>query len=106
MIDNPNAPRYYPSMIASFADDRTEALFNRERVKGLDMSVQRVALRRLRMIDAAVSLEDLRVPSGNRLEALKGRWKGYHSIRVNDQWRIVFKWRAGQAHEVAIVDYH
>jgi len=93
-------------MIASFADTQTESLYNRERVKGLNVNVQRAALRKLRMIDAAANLNDLRVPPGNHLEALKGKWKGYHSIRVNDQWRIVFKWCAGQAHVVAIVDYH
>ncbi len=58
------------------------------------------------MIDSAARLEDLRVPPGNRLEALKGEWAGFHSIRVNDQWRIVFRWAEGGAEDVAIVDYH
>jgi toxin HigB-1 len=93
-------------MIASFADRETEALFRRERVKRIGADVQRVALRKLRYLDNAASLEDLRVPPGNRLEALKGGRAGQHSIRVNDQWRIVFVWREGRAHDVAIVDYH
>jgi len=97
---------YYSSMIASFADRDAEALYNRQRVKRIDGRVQRVALRKLRYLDAAAKLDDLRVPPGNRLEALKGDRAGQHSIRVNDQWRIVFTWRAGQAHDVAIVDYH
>ena len=93
-------------MIASFADRDTEALFNRERVKGIDPKVQRVALRKLVMIDAAARLDDLRVPPGNRLEALKGKRAGQYSVRVNDRYRIVFTWRAGQAHGVALTDYH
>ncbi len=93
-------------MIAGFADRDTEALFRRERVRRIDPRIQRVALRKLLMIDAAAKLEDLRVPPGNRLEALKGRLEGFHSIRINDQWRIVFAWRSENAHEVAIVDYH
>jgi proteic killer suppression protein len=95
-----------PSVIASFADDRTESLFRRERVKRIDPRVQQAALRKLRYLNSAASLNDLRIPPGNRLEALKGDRAGQHSIRVNDQWRIVFTWRNGQAHDVAIVDYH
>ncbi len=93
-------------MIASFADRRTEELFQRGVVKGIDTRIQRVALRKLRMIDAAAVLDDLRVPPGNRLESLKGTLAGKHSIRVNEQWRIVFEWSKGQAHRVSIVDYH
>ncbi len=93
-------------MIASFADRDAEALYHRQRVKRIDSRVQRVALRKLRYLDAAMTLDDLRVPPGNRLEALKGDRAGQHSIRVNDQWRIVFNWRSGNAHNVAIVDYH
>lgn len=93
-------------MIVSFADDDTEALFNRERVKRFDKRIQRTALRKLRMLDAAEKLNDLRVPPGNRLESLRGDRAGQHSIRINDQWRIVFTWRDGAAHDVAIVDYH
>lgn len=93
-------------MIVSFADRETEALFNRQRVKRMDGRLQRVALRKLRYVNAAVTLDDLRIPPGNRLESLKGDRAGQHSIRINDQWRIVFTWRAGNAHDVAIVDYH
>ena len=93
-------------MIRSFADDQTEALWNRERVRRIDTRVQRTALRKLAMLDAAQQLDDLKVPPGNRLEALKGDRKGQHSIRINEQWRIVFIWRDGAPHEVAIVDYH
>jgi len=99
-------PGYYVLMIVSFADRQTEALFNRQRVKRMDARLQRVALRKLRYLHAAASLDDLRVPPGNRLEALKGDRAGQQSIRVNDQWRIVFTWRAGNAHDVTIVDYH
>lgn len=95
-----------PGMIASFADRETEALFNRERVKGIDLKVQRVALRKLVMIDAAARLDDLRVPPSNRLEAMRGKRDGQYSVRVNDQYRIVFTWRDGQAHGVELTDYH
>lgn len=97
---------YYFSVIASFADRQTEALFNRQRVKRIDPRIQRAALRKLAYLDAAGSLEDLRVPPGNRLEALKGDRAGQHAIRINDQWRIVFRWHDGRAEDVAIVDYH
>jgi proteic killer suppression protein len=93
-------------MIASFADPQTEALFRLERVKRIDPRIQRVALRKLRYLDQAATLDDLRVPPGNRLEALAGDRRGQHSIRVNDQWRIVFTWRSGRALHVSIVDYH
>ena len=93
-------------MIVSFGDRETEALSRRERVTRIDPRIQRAALRKLRYLNNAASLEDLRVPPGNRLEALKGDRAGQHSIRVNDQWRIVFVWRDGQAHDVSIVDYH
>ena len=102
-----HAVRYHSGqMIVSFADSQTEALFRRERVRRIDPKIQRIALRKLLMLDAAEDLETLRSPPGNRLEALKGDRAGFHSIRVNDQWRIVFVWRDGNAHEVAIVDYH
>lgn len=94
------------AVIASFADRETEALFHRERVRRIDPRVQPAALRKLLYLDNAASLDDLRVPPGNRLEALKGDRAGQHSIRVNDQWRIVFRWKDGRAHDVAIVDYH
>ncbi len=93
-------------MIASFADRATEALFRRQRPKGIDPRIQKTALRKLRYLNAAATLNDLRAPPGNRLEALKGDCAGRHSIGINDQWRIVFTWRAGHAYDVAIEDYH
>ncbi len=92
-------------MIRTFRNDKTKALFN-----DLDVprfrSVERVARRRLLYLDQAKHLEDLRVPPGNRLEALKGDRKGQHSIRINDQWRICFRWKDGDAYDVEITDYH
>lgn len=93
-------------MIKSFRDKDTDRLFQRQPVRKLGTGVQRVALRKLRMLDAAMSLTDLRVPPGNRLERLRGDRAGQHSIRINDQWRICFRWHAGDAYDVEIVDYH
>ncbi len=93
-------------MIRSFRDERTERLFRRERVKGLSRDLQRSALGKLHMIDAAESLGDLRVPPGNRLEKLKGDLQDQYSIRVNDQWRVCFRWHRGNADDVQLVDYH
>ena len=93
-------------MIQSFACADTERLFRRERPKRFPQSVHRVAFRKLRMLHRAQTLQDLRVPPGNRLETLKGNRKGQHSIRVNDQFRICFVWQSGDASEVEIVDYH
>jgi len=93
-------------VITGFADRRIKDLFGRERVKGLSAEIQRAALRKLLVIDAAASIDDLRVPPGNRLEALRGDLRGFHSIRVNDQWSIVFRWSEGNASDVRIIDYH
>jgi len=93
-------------MIKSFRDRDTERLFQRHPVKKLGADVQRSALRKLRMLDAARVLDDLRVPPGNRLERLKGDREGQHSICINRQWRICFRWRSGDAYDVEIVDYH
>lgn len=93
-------------MIRSFADRETERLFKRTRVKRIPANLQRVALRKLRMLHRSINLKDLRVPPANRLEALKGDRKGQHSIRINDQFRICFRWEAGDAYDVEIVDYH
>lgn len=93
-------------MIQSFACADTERLFRRERPKRFPQSVHRVAFRKLRMLHRAQTLQDLRIPPGNRLETLKGNRKGQHSIRVNDQFRICFVWQSGDASEVEIVDYH
>jgi proteic killer suppression protein len=93
-------------VIKSFADRYTERLFNREPVRRFPGDLLKTMLRKLVALDAAEALEDLRVPPGNRLERLKGRRSGQYSIRVNDQWRICFDWKDGDAHEVEIVDYH
>ena len=96
-------------MIASFGDSATEALFHGEggkRVRSLPPEIRGSAVRKLDMLNAAMELRDLRAPPGNRLEALRGDRAGKHSIRVNDQWRIVFRWESGDAHDVEIVDYH
>jgi len=93
-------------VIRSFGDRDAERLFERQRIKRLGPEVQRVALRKLRMLDAAVGLEDLRVPPGNRLERLRGDRAGQHSIRVNDRWRICFRWRNSDAYDIEIVDHH
>jgi len=91
-------------MIRSFADRDTEELFNDRAVRRLG-AIERVARRKLQLLDTAGRLDDLRVPPGNRLEALKANRRGQHSIRINDQWRICFRWLDG-AHDVEIVDYH
>lgn len=96
-------------MIASFRDSATEALFHGEggkAIRRLPPEIRSAAVRKLDMLNAARELSDLRAPPGNRLEALKGDLIGKHSIRVNDQWRVVFRWEAGDAHDVEIVDYH
>lgn len=93
-------------MIASFADRDTERLFARQPVRRFPASLRNVMLRKLLLLDAAVALDELRVPPGNRLEKLKGDRAGQHSIRVNQQWRVCFRWKDGVAHGVEIVDYH
>ena len=93
-------------MIKSFADKATAAVFAGEQVRRLPPEVQQAARRKLKFIDAATTLDALRVPPGNRLEALRGERKGRHSIRINEQWRICFRWEADGAALVEIVDYH
>ena len=93
-------------MIRSFKCKETEKIFNRLVSRKFPNNIQRVALRKLRMLNRAVSLQDLLVPPGNRLEELKGNRKGQHSIRINDQWRICFRWIKNDVHDVEIVDYH
>lgn len=93
-------------MIKSFSDAETERLFHRQKSRRLPPDVQNRAFRKLIILDAATSLGDLRVPPGNRLEALKGDRSGQHSIRINNQWRICFRWENGDAYEVEIADYH
>ena len=91
-------------MIQSFADADTEQLFHEEKNRRYS-AISRVALRKLIQMNRAGRLEDVAVPPGNRLEALHGRRKGYHSIRINDQWRIVFRWTEAGPEKVAIMDY-
>ncbi|MBZ0139176.1 MAG: type II toxin-antitoxin system RelE/ParE family toxin [Pseudorhodoplanes sp.] len=92
-------------MIRSFGDKRTEALFRDERVRQF-AGIARVAKRKLEAINAANRLDDLTIPPSNRLEKLKGNLKDFYSIRINDQWRVIFKWINGEPHEVRVVDYH
>ena len=93
-------------MIRSFAGRDTELVWKGIRSRRLPDEVQRIGLRKLELLDAAETVDDLRVPPGNRLEALKGGRKGYWSIRINGQWRIIFKWEDGYAENVEIIDYH
>jgi toxin HigB-1 len=93
-------------MIKSFRDKETEKIFNRLFSRKLPVTIQHLARLKLVILDAATELDVLRVPPGNRLEALRGDRKGQHSIRINDQWRICFGWKAGDAYNVEIVDYH
>ena len=93
-------------MIKGFRCKETEKLFLRRRSSRFPAGVHRIALRKLLLLDAAEKLEDLRIPPGNRLEKLAGNRQGQHSIRINDQWRICFRWSESDAYEVEIVDYH
>ena len=93
-------------MIKSFRDAETEKVFHRQFSRRLPSDIQAVALRKLRMLANAHEVVDLRSPPGNRLERLGGDRAGQYSIRINDQWRICFVWKGGDAHEVEICDYH
>ena len=96
-------------MIVDFADRTSEDIFHgleTKHARKIPSTLWKVAARKLDMVNAAHDLKDLRVPPANRLEALKGRWAGYHSIRINDQYRVVFKWIDGNAKAVLIIDYH
>lgn len=93
-------------MIRNFADKEAERIWTGMSSRRLPTDIQAVARRKLRMLNNAFTINDLRLPSANRLEALKGNRKGQHSIRINDQWRICFRWSDGDAHDVEIVDYH
>lgn len=93
-------------MIRSFADREAEKIWGGSPSRRLPAGIQTVARRKLRMLNSAFTLDDLRIPPANRLEALKGSRRGQYSIRINDQWRVCFRWKDGDAHDVEIVDYH
>lgn len=93
-------------MILSFGAKETERIWEREWVKKIPPEIQEVGRRKLRMLNSSQDLTDLKVPPSNRLEKLSGKYKAFYSIRINDQWRLIFKWNAGNATEVEILDYH
>ncbi len=93
-------------MIRSFKSKETEKIFNRQLSRKLPQNIQQIALRKLRMLNRATTLQDLRVPPANRLEKLSGDRVGQCSIRINDQWRVCFEWQEGDVYNVEIVDYH
>jgi len=99
------AARYHVAVIKDFRSAETRDLFNGKRVRRW-INIETVAMRKLAMLNRAARLDDLRIPPANRLEALKGERAGQHSIRINDQFRLCFRWRDGDAHDVEIVDYH
>ncbi len=93
-------------VIESFGDSATESIYRGLRVRGLPGEIQERARRKLRMLNQARIVEDLQIPPGNRLEQLKGKLAGFWSIRINQQWRVIFRWEDGLKHEVKIIDYH
>ncbi len=93
-------------MIISFGNSDTEKIWNGLRVKKPSNEIQQIGRRKLRMINNSIDLVDLRIPPSNRLEKLSGKLKEFYSIRINNQWRIIFKWNNGNASEVEIIDYH
>ena len=93
-------------MIVSFGSSETEDVWNVIRFKKLPIEIQNIGRRKLRMLNNSINLADLRIPPSNRLEKLAGKLKDFYSIRINDQWRIIFTWNSGNAFEVEIVDYH
>ena len=93
-------------MIKSFKDELTNCVWNRKRVKKFPSDIFKVARRKLGFLEDAVDINDLRIPPGNRLEALKRNRVGQHSIRINDQWGVCFRWKDGNAYDVEITDYH
>ncbi len=93
-------------MISSFKNKETQKIWDGERVKSIPNDIQEIGRRKLRMLNNSQSLADLIIPPSNKLEKLKGTLKDFYSIRINNQWRIVFKWKDGNAKEVEIIDYH
>lgn len=93
-------------MILSFGSKDTEKTWNGERIKKIPIEIQQVGRRKLRMLNNSQNIGDLKIPQANRLEKLSGEFKGFYSVRINDQWRIIFKWENNNAQEVQIIDYH
>lgn len=93
-------------MLTLFGDGDTKKIWEGDRVKGIPMEIQETARRKLRMVNNSQNLLDLQIPPSNRLEKLKGNFKNFYSIGINNQWRIIFKWNNGNANEVKIIDYH
>jgi len=93
-------------MIVSFGDKDTQKIWEGVRVKSLSIEIQEIGRRKLRMLNNSVDVNDLMIPPSNRLEKLKGNLKNYYSIRINNQWRVIFKWNNGNASEVSIINYH
>ncbi len=93
-------------MIISFGNKETEKIWNGLVSKKLPIEIQEIARRKLRLINNSIDINDLKIPPANKLEKLKGSWKDYYSIRINNQWRIIFNWKNGNASEVEIIDYH
>jgi proteic killer suppression protein len=93
-------------MILSFANKEAEKIWNGERVKKIPLEIQKIGRRKLRMLNNSQDINDMNVPPSNRLEKLEGKLKDFYSIRINDQWRIIFQWYNGHAKEVKIIDYH
>jgi proteic killer suppression protein len=93
-------------MILTFGDKDTESIWNGIRVKNMPLEIQNVGRRKLRMLNNSQTINDLRIPPSNRLEKLSGHLDGFYSVRINDQWRIIFQWIEGQSEQVKIVDYH
>jgi len=105
-LDNHNALRYHINMIKFFKCKETQKIFNRDYSRKFPHSIQRIAMRKLWIINAVVNLKDLRIPPSNCLEKLTGKRKGKYSIRINKQWRICFEWHQQDAYQVEIIDYH
>jgi toxin HigB-1 len=93
-------------MITSFGSKDTEKVWSGERVKSLPLEIQKIGRRKLRMLNNSINIKDLTIPPSNHLEKLSGKMKNFYSIRINDQWRIIFKWEDGNIEEVEIIDYH
>lgn len=93
-------------MIVSFGDKTTQKMWNGEFVKGFATEIQETTRRKLRMLNNSIDIKDLMIPPSNRLEKLKGNMKDFYSIRVNDQWRIIFTWENGNTYNVELIDYH